>query len=191
MNSTYTGTQTGTWSVRRLAIAIIAAGGMTILWQPQMNAAEKKSELTSTDKSFITSATQGGLAEVQAGEMAREKSKDPDVKAYGERLITDHKKANAELKELAGSKGMEVPTAPDMVQTAKLKLLGMKQGESFDKAFAEDAVTDHKSDIKAFEKAAKDLKDADLKAFAIKVLPTLKEHLSEAEKLVAKFTKGS
>ena len=63
----------------------------------------------------------------------------------------------------------------------KLNLLEKKEGAEFDKAFAEHTVNDHKSDIKSFEKAAKDGVDADVKAFAEKTLPALRMHLSTAE----------
>ena len=44
-------------------------------------------------------------------------------------------------------------------------------------------VDDHKKDVKAFEDASKNLKDSDLKAFAVKTLPTLKMHLETIEKI--------
>jgi putative membrane protein len=42
-------------------------------------------------------------------------------------------------------------------------------------------VDGHKKTISMFEDAAKNCKDADLKAFAEKTLPTIKGHLTEIE----------
>jgi len=75
------------------------------------------------------------------------------------------------------------------VAAAKAKLLDGKVGADFDKAFASAAVSDHKKAVKAFEKAANEAKDADVKAFAAKTLPALKEHLSMAEALQKKTGK--
>jgi putative membrane protein len=76
-----------------------------------------------------------------------------------------------------------------MVAKGKAKLLDHKTGADFDKAFAEDMVSDHKKAVAAFEKAANNSKDPDVKAFAAKTLPTLKMHLSMAEDLQQKVGK--
>lgn len=141
------------------------------------------------DKSFITNAYEDGLAEVKLGEMARGKSANADVKAFGGYMATDHGKANAELKTLADSKKVAVATDVTMVAKGKAKLLDAKSGADFDKAYAEAMVTDHQKAVKAFEKASNEAKDADVKAFAAKTLPTLKSHLSMAEDLQKKVGK--
>jgi putative membrane protein len=76
-----------------------------------------------------------------------------------------------------------------MIDTGKEKLLDAKIGNSFDKAFIDGMVNDHKKAVAAFEKAANDSKDPDVKAFAAKTLPTLKSHLSMAEDLQQKLGK--
>ena len=141
------------------------------------------------DKAFIKDAYEDGLAEVKLGELGQSKSAHEDVKAFGKHMVEDHGKANAELKTLADSKKVEVPTDVTTVAKAKAKLLDAKSGAAFDKAFSEAMVSDHKKAVKAFEKAATDAKDADVKAFAAKTLPTLKAHLSMAEELHNKVGK--
>ena len=54
----------------------------------------------------------------------------------------------------------------------------MKSGGDFDKAWIEAQVSDHKKDIEAFEKASNEADDSDVKSLANKMLPTLREHLS-------------
>lgn len=102
-----------------------------------------------------------------------------------ERLVTDHQKTNEALKTIADSKGVNLPDEPALIMKGKLKLLEKKEGVEFDKAFAEHTVNDHKGDIKAFEKMAGKAGDADVKSFARKTLPTLKEHLALAGKAAA------
>jgi len=150
-------------------------------------AADAKVDMS--DKTFITDAYEAGLAEIHAGTMADSKSTNPDVKAFGEHMVTDHTKANEELKTIAMSKNVDVPTSPSIVQQAKAKVLDLKSGASFDSSFADTMVSDHKKVIKAFGKEAKEGDDADLKAFAAKTLPTLKMHLKMAEELDAKVSK--
>jgi len=143
----------------------------------------------STDKSFLQNAYEDGLAEVKAAELGQSKSANAEIKAFSDHIAADHAKANAELKSLADSKKVSLSESPSLVAQAKGKLLDAKSGDSFDKAFAEAMVSDHKKAIEAFEKAASEGKDPDVKAFAAKILPTLKMHLSMAEDLQNKVGK--
>ncbi|MEP6670841.1 MAG: DUF4142 domain-containing protein [Chthoniobacter sp.] len=145
--------------------------------------------VNSSDKSFIKDAYQGGLAEVKMGELGQGKSANAEIKAFAAHIVADHTKANAELKTLANSKKVSVSEDPSLMAQGKAKLLDVKSGESFDKAYAEAMVSDHKKDIAAFEKEANEGTDPDVKAFAAKTLPTLKMHLSMAEDLQKKVGK--
>lgn len=143
----------------------------------------------STDKSFIQNAYEDGLAEIKMGEMGQNKTDNADIKAFASQMVTDHSKANAELKTLADSKNVTVSSSPSLVEQGQAKLLDARSGGSFDKNFIDDLVTAHKKAVAAFEKAANEAKDPDVKAFAAKTLPTLQQHLSEAEQLQAKIGK--
>jgi len=144
--------------------------------------------VNSTDKSFIENAYQDGLREVQMGKLGEGKTANTDVKAFAEKMVTDHSVANGELKALAASKKVDVPADPSLLSQGRVKLLDMKSGADFDKAFVDDMVTDHKKAVDSFEKATNSA-DPDVKAFAAKTLPTLKAHLSMAEGLQNKVGK--
>ena len=74
--------------------------------------------------------------------------------------------------------------APKRSLRRDIEKLGKKNGDEFDRDFVRNVgIKDHEKDIKTFEHASKDVKDADLKAFVDKTLPTLREHLAMAEKL--------
>ena len=149
----------------------------------------RKSESTKDDKvakgdrKFIEEAAGGGMFEVQAGQLASTRAQSPDVKSYAGMLVDQHTKANDELTQLANAKGVELPAAPPRAMRREIEQLGKKSGADFDKDFIKTAVKDHKKDIKDFEKASKDLKDPEVKAWATKTLPVLKEHLAQAQKL--------
>ena len=64
--------------------------------------------------------------------------------------------------------------------------LSKLSGADFDRAYMKDMVEDHVKDVAMFEKEAKNGKDADVKAFADKTLPTLREHLQMARDVNAK-----
>src|SRR6185369_12140995 len=90
-------------------------------------------------------------------------------------------KANDELKQLAATKGVTLPTAVSAEEQKDMDALSAKSGKDFDKAYIDDMVKDHEKDVAEFEKASKDARDADLKAWVTKTLPTLQGHLKMAK----------
>jgi putative membrane protein len=99
-------------------------------------------------------------------------------------MVDDHTKAGNELKALADAKGVKVPDEPSMAQKASITVLASQEGAKFDKNYSESiGVKAHEDTVKLFKKAAADAKDADIKAFATKTLPTLEHHLQMAKEL--------
>ena len=139
------------------------------------------SSMDPADSDFMMKAAQGGMAEVNMGNMASSKATNADVKKFGDRMVTDHSKANDELKQLASTKGVTLPTDVNDEQKKAMDMMSSKNGKDFDKAYIDDMVKDHETDVAEFEKASKNAKDADLKAWATKTLPTLQEHLKMAK----------
>jgi putative membrane protein len=115
----------------------------------------------------------GGLAEVELGRLAAQKGQSAAVKKFGQRMVSDHSKANAELKKLATSKGITLPTEMNAEQMAEHNKLAKLSGTEFDREYMALMVEDHDKDIAAFEEEAKDGSDPDIKSFAQKTLPTL------------------
>jgi putative membrane protein len=143
----------------------------------------QRGQLNSKDFKFVTDASRGGMEEVQLGQLAKQKAGSPAVKEFGERMITDHQKANDDLKQIAQKKGALIPNELSRHETSALDKLQNLSGAEFDKYYVSNMVRDHKKDVREFEKASQNLSDPDLKAFAEKTLPTLQEHLRMAENL--------
>ncbi|HEX3071450.1 MAG TPA: DUF4142 domain-containing protein [Thermoanaerobaculia bacterium] len=145
------------------------------------------STLGPDDTTFVNKAAQGGMAEVSLGQLASSKATNADVKAFGDRMVTDHTRLNDELKQFAQSKGVTLPADVDKESKDTADKLSKASGKEFDKAYIDDMVKDHEKDIKEFEKQSKDAKDADLKAWVTKSLPTLQDHLKMAKETKAKL----
>jgi putative membrane protein len=139
---------------------------------------------------FASKAAQGGMAEVEMGRLAAQRAGDPEVKAFGERMVSDHSKANAELKSIASKKGLQLPGDLSSEQKSEMDKLTKLSGAEFDKEYMSAMVDDHEEDVKEFETQSKDGNDPDIKTFAGKTLPTLQQHLqlakSAAQKVGAK-----
>jgi len=139
------------------------------------------------DQEFMNKAAQGGMAEVMLGQTASSKGTSPDVKNFGNRMVSDHGKAGDELKQLAQTKGVTLPADVDDESKKMADKLSKLSGKDFDKEYINGMVEDHEKDVKEFEKASKDAKDPDLKAWATKTLPTLQDHLKMAKDTKAKL----
>jgi putative membrane protein len=137
--------------------------------------------LSSSDQKFVNEAAIGGMAEVEMGRLGVERATSDDVKAFSQRLIDDHTKANADLAQVASSKGVTLPTGLDAKHQAVIDHLRTLSGADFDREFAKVGVKDHQEDIKAFQKESSGGRDADVKSFATRTLPTLQEHLRMAQ----------
>jgi putative membrane protein len=146
------------------------------------NAAHKDHQAgAGADAAFVKKAAEGGMAEVEIAKLAQEKAQNADVKSFAAKLEKDHSQANDELKQLAAQKNITLPAAKGHSATyAKLEKLS---GAAFDQAFVSAMVADHQKDIKAFERESSSGTDADVKAFASKTLPTLKDHLQQVQDL--------
>lgn len=131
----------------------------------------------SPDSSFYEDAAHGGIAEVEMGKLAQEKGQSKAVKDFGAMMVKDHSAANEKLKALAGKKGIQLPTSPNMAQMATRTKLQVLTGQTFDESYVKTMVKDHEEDIMKFEKEAKEGKDAEARAFATATLPTLRTHL--------------
>lgn len=143
--------------------------------------------VTSKDKSFMTKAAEAGHAEIAASKVALEKSSNPAVKDFAQKMIDQHTTVNDELKQLASSKDVTLPTEPSMAQRAKITVLEKLKGNTFDKRYASMiGVSAHEDAVKLFQKSSSSADDADVKSFAAKTLPGLKEHLQMGRDLKQK-----
>lgn len=166
-----------TFILRQLGLAVALSTSMGMAW-------------AATSNDFVDDAAVGGIAEIETSKLALEKSQSADIKTFANTMITDHTKANEELKALAKKHDIEVPDDTTLMKKAKEKILEVRD-ESFDAAYANNQVKAHEETIELFKKEANTVTDdkkagnTELKAFAQKMLPALQHHLEEAKKLQA------
>lgn len=135
------------------------------------------------DAKFATQAAVGGMAEVELGKLALQKSSNAQVKEFATMMVNDHGKANTELMEIAAAKNITLPSTVDDDHKKKMDDLSKKSGSDFDKAYVDAMVDGHKSTLKLMEDESKDGADAELKAFATKTAPVVQTHLTMINKI--------
>ena len=162
-----------------VVVAMFALGGVTAAQVQMWN-----------DAAFVNKAATGGVTEVELGRIAAARAARPSVRSFGERIVTDHSRSNAQLVALAQSKGMPLPTALESSQQAMRDRLSALSGPDFDRAYMSEMVRDHTEDIALFERAAQASADLDIKAWAASSLPMLRDHLALARQVNSEVVLG-
>ncbi len=143
-----------------------------------------KMMMSDEDMEFAKMASMGNAAEIKTARLAMERSNSPEVKKFAKMIIKDHTKAGRELQKIAMRHNMAQPNALNEEQMEEYNKLQAATGADFNKMYVENAgLEDHQKMIDLFQKEADSGKDPALKAFAMKTLPTLKEHLQAAQGL--------
>jgi putative membrane protein len=137
--------------------------------------------LDDDDRTFINDAAIAGMMEVEAGKIAQKKGMNASVKSFGEMMVNDHTKAGNELKSLASSKNAMLPDSLPADDRKHLDDMNKMTGKKFDEHYMKMMVDDHQDVIDKFEKISNRSKNADLKSWADKTLPTLRTHLDSAK----------
>lgn len=143
------------------------------------------SAMVMADTTFAAKAAVGGMAEVALGKMAAAKGQSSKVKDFGNMMVMDHGKANAELMNIAKSKNIALPTGLDAEHQAKSDSLSKLSGKDFDAAYVKAMVEGHQKTLALMKSEAANGTDADLKAFAAKTAPVVETHLNAIMKIQA------
>lgn len=137
------------------------------------------------DESFYKNLAEGGLSEVDLAQLAERKSTDPKVKEFAARMVKDHSAANEKLQSLAASKNVSLPSSASTSQLATKAKLEVLSGNSFDDSYIKSQVKAHVDTVALLQKEIASGHDADAKAFAKSVLPTIRSHLKEIRSIAA------
>jgi putative membrane protein len=135
------------------------------------------------DAKFATTAADAGMAEVELGKLAQQKSANDQIKNFGAMMVTDHTKVNDELMGIAKTKNITLPATCSADEMKKMDDLSKKSGKDFDKAYVDAMIGGHKKVLSLMQDEAKSGKDSTLKAFAAKTAPAVQMHLDAINKI--------
>jgi putative membrane protein len=163
--------------VSQLCILALVIGAMSLAGSAtaETTPTSEGSSLSAKDKTFMKKAAKGGMMEVTMGKMAQQNAQSDDVKSFGKRMVTDHSKANDELKSIASKKGVELPSKEHSFKWTS------------DKAYMDMMVKDHEKDLAEFKEEASNGSDPDVKKFADDTAKIVQEHLDLAKETQGKL----
>jgi len=134
-------------------------------------------DVSAADKKFVTKLASANTAEIQAAQLAPQKSSDPKLKDIAQTILTDHTAAGQKLTTLAQQKGLKIPTALDAKDQKEIDKFNTLSGKKFDRAYVKDEIKDHKAALALLKNESLHGQDADIKALADELTPTIQKHL--------------
>jgi putative membrane protein len=175
----------GKWVIAILFSAFLSAG--TVFAQQKYQTGKANHDmLSSADRSFIINAEEANLAEIETAKMIEQKSTDPGVKDFANRMVIDHTQASQKLTTLAKNTGVTLPTEPSAMERSQKSDLQKLSGAKLDDAYLRDELQGHKQVISSFENEIEHGQDRATKDYAEQVLPTLEDHIRIAENVCGK-----
>jgi putative membrane protein len=168
-----------------IAVAYLICMSASVMAAEKKGSVSSPPKFSSADETFMMSAAQAGMVEVELGEAAAKKATQPSIKQFGAMMVSDHSKANQELLAIAAKNGVTLPSKLDATHKSKVDKISKLSGEHFDKAYVSEMVKDHEKIAAEFEKASKTAQNLELKSFAATTLPIIKAHLKHAKAIVS------
>ena len=129
--------------------------------------------------------------DIDAGKLAATMATNPEVKKFGQQMVTDHTGVNKQAADLAAKLKVtpaDNPTSQSLKAGGDKNIANLKtlKGAAFDKAYMDNEVGYHQAVIEAVDKTLiPGASNAELKALLVKVRPAFVAHLEHAKKLQA------
>ncbi|HYE61977.1 MAG TPA: DUF4142 domain-containing protein [Phycisphaerales bacterium] len=152
------------------------------------NQGNNNQAIRAIDKDFVTTAAASGMKEVELGRLGTRQASNEQLKQFAQKIIDDHTKANEELMTLARNKNIDVPTQLPQDHKSMVQKFNQLNGAEFDREFVTHMVQSHQKSVDLFDRQARQGEDAQVRAFAARTLPTLRQHLQMAKDLQQNLT---
>jgi putative membrane protein len=135
------------------------------------------------DKMFLHKASEGGMAEVQMGQLAAQKGNSNEVKQFGQKMVEDHSRLNDQMKPIADNLGVSAPKHLNKNDQAEYDKLSGLSGDAFDQEYITEMVKDHRKDLHEFRREEVATSNADLKAAVGQAEQVISQHFSMIQSL--------
>jgi putative membrane protein len=148
-------------------------------------------QLTSYEVNFLRSAAQDNQTDIQLGQTMVQRSGNPAVKNFGQRLADDHAAIKQQFQVIVAQKGVTLPTTPSAEQQQWLDQLSSFNGPQFDQAAIRQAILHEENEVQYYQQAVNMAQDPSVKAFAQSNLPVVQQDLALARQLETPLPTGS
>ena len=139
------------------------------------------------DKAFLKESTEDHYAEIKMAQMTLRTTKNPALKTFAQKMITDHKALIAGTKPVAVKAGVTLPTTPSVKSDAEYLKLKVLTGETYDKSYVKTADADHHEDLTKVKQENADTANADMKKLTAHAGDVIAKHTEMIDGLNAKM----
>ena len=165
------------------ALALLAPGLTPAASWAKTAPATRAVRADAATQNFVDKVWNTNNFEIEAGQEAQNKANIQEYLDYARMIVRDHVKAGSELNTILGQNGLSAPDALDNEHKNLLQQLSSETGARFEEQFRKQQISGHEKAIKLFQNYAKSGRNEALKTWAQNTLPTLENHLRDAEAL--------
>jgi putative membrane protein len=133
------------------------------------------------DKSFLKDSTQDNMAEVKLAELAIKTTKNPQVKMFAEKMVTDHNALIQGAQPVAMKAGVTPPKTDGLEANAEYLKLKVLTGDTFDKSYVKGMVSDHHADLKKINEEHDATANPDMKKLTAHAATVVEGHTKMIE----------
>jgi putative membrane protein len=170
-----------------VASAVMLTTGISLAQTttPPASADQIQPGAVTAPQDFANKAGPAGMFEIQSSQLALTASQNADIKAFAQKMIDDHTKADDDLKAAAAKDGVTVPATLDADGTTNLQKLQGAAPADFDALYVQMQTDAHIAAVGLYAGYAQNGQAGAIKDHATKTLPTLKMHYDMVLKLRA------
>ena len=173
-----------------VCVSVIAASA-TFAQSPQPRYASRDKAGAQTrplmdDRAFLLSAAQGRFASIELSRLAAAKASSGDVRRFAEMIVDSSETMNAALLPLLKEHDVTAPAAIDARHKVSRDWLANLSGADFDRAYMNVMTAKYSNEVTFFRHAAALSQEADVKAWAARILPVAQEHHTRAMEITRK-----
>jgi len=140
---------------------------------------------TPKPQEFAESVAQSDGYEFAAAQTALAQSRNPQVRAFAERMIADHEQTERALRDAATASGLKPPLAHvGGDQASYLASLQSLRGDEFDREYGRQQMLAHTSALTQMRSYAQKGADSNLRRMATLGVPIVEHHLETARQLL-------
>lgn len=141
-------------------------------------------------KQFIKDQYSTNLYEIQVSQWVQQRAQDQQVKQFAQMVVKDHQQANQQLKQIAQSAGVQIQEKLDPVHQAKLQKFQQCAASEIDRKYAFSQAAGHMMGVLELTYQSRNAQNQDVKQYATKTLPKMKQHLDRATEIATSLAGG-
>ena len=129
---------------------------------------------------FVREAASAGMWEIESSQLIIDRRVGGETEALARELIREHQRANDELRRVAEAN--RIPVTPSMTSNQRERLERLRESANNNELverYRNMQQQAHDEAIQLFERAANNISNPDLREYAQRTLPTLREHRND------------